>query len=75
MSALVEIWESEFTKLTEKVQLKKLLQLKAKRGEENDEGQVEEKKKVVKEKREVHQTESTLSEATVCLLMDRFVPW
>ncbi|KAG6777793.1 hypothetical protein POTOM_017627 [Populus tomentosa] len=63
MSAVVEIWVSELAKLKEKVTPRKPFLSKPK------EGGVEEKREV--KKSEVIQGETTMSEATVCLLMDR----
>lgn len=72
MSAMVEVWVGELTKLREKVLARKPLLSKAKEGSE---GEVE-KAAQKKEKVSVHQRDTaTMSEATVCLLMDRFVPW
>ncbi|KAJ6927144.1 hypothetical protein NC651_011269 [Populus alba x Populus x berolinensis] len=63
MSAVVEIWVSELAKLKEKVTPRKPFLSKPK------EGGVEEEREVKKSK--VVQGETTMSEATVCLLMDR----
>ncbi|KAL3597286.1 hypothetical protein D5086_008923 [Populus alba] len=66
MSAVVEIWVSELAKLKEKVTPRKPFLSKPKEGGVEDEREVK-KSKVV-------QGETTMSEATVCLLMDRFAP-
>ncbi|XP_050364420.1 uncharacterized protein LOC126783076 [Argentina anserina] len=86
MAAVVEGWVSELGKLKEKVGAKKQLlwsSKKTKHAEGGDQGQVDQQQQpaaaheggvietTVKERR----NSSTLSEATVCLLMDRFVPW
>nr|KYP66019.1 hypothetical protein KK1_012297 [Cajanus cajan] len=67
MSAMVEVWFGELTKLREKV-----LARKAKEGSERGH---EEKETPKKENNTAVQSAGTMSEATVCLLMDRFVPW
>lgn len=69
MSAVVEIWMSELEKLREKVRTRRLFLSKAKEGE------VEEQEKEAKKESKVVHRESTMSEATVFLLMDRFAPW
>ncbi|KAM5549064.1 hypothetical protein ABKV19_000469 [Rosa sericea] len=90
MSAVVEVWVSELGKLKEKVGAKKRFlwsSKKVKHAEGGDEGEVDQQQQpavaaaahegavmettVRKERR----NSSTLSEATVCMLMDRFVPW
>ncbi|KAI6677838.1 hypothetical protein NL676_038634 [Syzygium grande] len=79
MSALVEIWESELAKLREKVAVEKLLQSKLKPEREHGESAEPGPRKLSLAKKEERMrevpAESTISEATVCLLMDRFVPW
>lgn len=56
----------ELAKLGEKVKARKPLFSKAKKG-----GEVEESKEAGKR----DDNSTMLSEATVCLLMDRFAPW
>ncbi|ONH91382.1 hypothetical protein PRUPE_8G110900 [Prunus persica] len=84
MSAVVDVWMSELAKLKDKVGAKKRLVFssKGKQGEGDDE--VEEPQQVLKEARKessrMAETQrdldsSTLSEPTVRLLMERFVPW
>ncbi|KAG4973873.1 hypothetical protein AAZX31_11G120800 [Glycine max] len=72
MSAMVEVWVGELTKLREKVLARKpFLLSKAKEGSERNQEEKETQTAVVKR----DTTNGTMSEATVCLLMDRFVPW
>jgi hypothetical protein len=66
MSAMVEVWIGEIAKLKEKVLTNKVKFSKSKEGldEEKDVGREAQKR----------DTNSTISESTICLLMDRFVP-
>ncbi|KAI6701252.1 hypothetical protein NL676_015576 [Syzygium grande] len=74
MSALVEMRENELGKLREKVWFRKLVLHKSKHEEEvaNKGGEVEDKKDKVEGKGV--QSETALSEDTLCLPMDRFTP-
>jgi hypothetical protein len=65
MSAMVEVWIGEIAKLKEKVLTNKIKFSKSKDGleEEKDGGREAQKRDT-----------STISESTICLLMDRFVP-
>ncbi|KAG5010177.1 hypothetical protein AAZX31_07G152200 [Glycine max] len=75
MSAMVEGWKGELTKLREKVVMaRKSLFSKGKEGSEEEERVVEKEahKAIMAVQRD--STHETMSEATVCLLMDRFVP-
>ncbi|KAJ4716423.1 mRNA,: RTFL01-34-C05 [Melia azedarach] len=69
MSAVVEICVGEFAKLREKVRARKPILSRAKKEEESARVKEEEKER----SREV-ETETAMSEATICLLMDRFAP-
>lgn len=71
MSAMVQVWVGELTKLREKVLPRKPLLSEAKEGSERNQEEKETQTAVVKR----DTTNGTMSEATVCLLMDRFVPW
>jgi len=66
MAAIVEGWVGELTKLRERVlpNKSKPLLSKAKQGADQN----------PRDTTAASDT-STMSEATVCLLMDRFVPW
>ncbi|GMI70611.1 hypothetical protein like AT2G15960 [Hibiscus trionum] len=66
MSAVVVEWIDEVaTKLKEKVQAgNPFLSTRAKKEH-----------KFSKEEKEASKDDATMSEATVCMLMDRFVPW
>lgn len=81
MSAIVEVWVGELSKLREKVLTRnsKLLLFKAKEGSEVEiaaEKEAHQKKENNNMAvRRDNNTSGTMSEATVCLLMDRFVPW
>lgn len=68
---MVEVWVGELTKLREKVLAHKPFLSKAKKGSEVQVAAEQ------KENTAVHRDSisGTMSEATVCLLMDRFVPW
>nr|KYP65556.1 hypothetical protein KK1_011802 [Cajanus cajan] len=68
MSGIVEVWVGELVKLREKVMARKSLSSKAK-----DEEQVVEKE-TQKAIMAVQRDSAAMSEETVCLLMDRFVP-
>ncbi|KAL9418050.1 hypothetical protein AB3S75_040956 [Citrus x aurantiifolia] len=68
MSAVVEICMGELAKLGEKVKGRKPFVLRSKKEQVHGK---EDKKESTKEVED----ESTISETTICLLMDRFVPW
>ncbi|TXG64457.1 hypothetical protein EZV62_011451 [Acer yangbiense] len=72
MSAVVEIWMGELAKLREKVIAKKKPFSSSRAEKEQQE--VEVKQKAKKETRVHVEEETVMSETTVCLLMDRFVP-
>ncbi|KAG4967110.1 hypothetical protein AAZX31_12G045900 [Glycine max] len=76
MSAMVQVWVGELTKLREKVLPRKPLLSEAKEGSERnqeEEKETQKKKENTNIKRDT--SNGTMSEATVCLFMDRFVPW
>ncbi|KAI4298400.1 hypothetical protein L6164_031966 [Bauhinia variegata] len=75
MSAVVETWVGEFAKLREKVLARKRFLSKSKEGEgEENEAHNKKEKQASVQKNQRDSASSTMSEATVCLLMDRFVP-
>ncbi|CAK8570864.1 unnamed protein product [Lathyrus sativus] len=61
MSGMVEVWVGELAKLKERV---------VSNRNKSKEGFEEEKE----ERRETQKNTSTISESTICLLMDRFAP-
>ena len=73
MSAAVEIWMGELAKLREKVRAKKM-PFSFSRAD-NEQQEVEDRQKAKKETRQHVEQETVMSETTVCLIMDRFVPW
>ncbi|KAK3195608.1 hypothetical protein Dsin_026918 [Dipteronia sinensis] len=74
MSAVVEIWMGELAKLREKVRAKKK-SFSSSRADNEQQQEVEDKQKAKKETRQHVEEETLMSETTVCLIMDRFVPW
>jgi len=71
MAAMVEVWIGELAKLKEKVLTNKTKFSKSKDGlEEEKEVGREAQKEIIAAQRDT----TTLSESTICLLMDRFVP-
>ncbi|GFY89650.1 Coiled-coil domain-containing protein [Actinidia chinensis var. chinensis] len=68
MSAMVGVWVGEIVKIGEKVRARKPFLLK-RRKEVDQEDQGNETAAKLSEKQE-----NTMSEATICLLMDRFAP-
>ncbi|XVE94110.1 hypothetical protein REPUB_Repub01dG0253000 [Reevesia pubescens] len=72
MSEIVGGWMVELAKLKEKVEARKpFLSIKSKKEQKfGKERHVEEKEAAKDDSKE-----TTMSETTVCLLMDRFVPW
>ena len=68
MSSMVGVWVGEIVKIGEKVRARKPFLLK-RRKEVDQEDQGNETAAKLSEKQE-----NALSEATICLLMDRFAP-
>lgn len=74
MSAIVEVWFGELTKLGEKVRAHNLpLLTKPKEGTDQKEAHHHNNKESMAVPRDT--SGGSMSESTVCLLMDRFVPW
>ncbi|KAJ6906037.1 hypothetical protein NC652_023707 [Populus alba x Populus x berolinensis] len=68
MSAIVDSWASELAKLKEKVRTRMPFLSETREVEVKGEKGVEKERKVALR-------ETTMSETTVCLLMERFVTW
>jgi hypothetical protein len=75
MSAIVEVWVCELTKLTEKVLTSNPLLSKSKQGKDQNINKESVSVPPRNNTSVASNSSSTMSEATVCLLMDRFVPW
>lgn len=72
MSAAVEACVTRLAKLRERVQTRRPLFSRAKQGQ----GEEKEATRVSTEVSSSNETtDGKMSETTVCLLMDRFVPW
>ncbi|XVF00630.1 hypothetical protein REPUB_Repub04eG0017400 [Reevesia pubescens] len=71
MSAIIGGWVDELAKLKEKVEARRPFLSRAKKEQQfAKEGHVEEKKAAKDDTKE-----TIMSETTVCLLIERFVPW
>ncbi|KAM1729964.1 hypothetical protein ACFX12_020279 [Malus domestica] len=79
MAAVVEAWMSELRKLKEKLEAKKRLMSSSKaeqrQQEERELGKQERRRDAGWFEIQRDLDSSSLSEDTVCLFMDRFVPW
>lgn len=71
-AATVDVWMGELTKLKEKVRARKPFLFGLKRRQDDDQEAHENEAKLMKN--EHREKETTMSEATICLLMDRFAP-
>lgn len=71
MAAILELWVGEFSKIREKVIPLKPLSSEAKQTKEQNNKEIVD----VPSRDNSSSHSSTMSEETVCLLMDRFVPW
>ncbi|CAN7012713.1 unnamed protein product [Brassica rapa subsp. trilocularis] len=73
MSKAMEVWVGEMKKLGEKINHRNpLMQSKKSTTSIVSKQQGEEERRVAQN---VKEKDKTMSELTVCLLMDRFVPW
>ncbi|WCJ32100.1 hypothetical protein M5689_013543 [Euphorbia peplus] len=72
MSGIVEVCVREISKLTEKV---RPLILVSSKGKARTVGSVEGEAQMEKSNNLLMNDTDSMSEATVCMLMDRFVPW
>ncbi|GFS39988.1 hypothetical protein Acr_00g0066000 [Actinidia rufa] len=68
MSAMVDVWVGEIVKIGEKVRARKPFFLKRRKVVDQEDQENEAAAKLSK------QQGNTMSEATICLLMDRFAP-
>ena len=68
MSAMVDVWVGEIVKIGEKVRARKLFLLKRRKEVDQEDQENEAAAKLSKKQ------ENTMSEATICLLLDRFAP-
>ncbi|CAL5211621.1 unnamed protein product [Lathyrus oleraceus] len=67
MASIVKVWVSEFSKLREKFVPLKPLFSKAKQGTDQN--------NILSKGSSSSHSSTSMSEETVCLLMNRFVPW
>ena len=76
MAKAMEVWVGEMKKMGEKMSRRNALMQKKKSTSSvvSEQQQGEEERRLTQKVREKDEA-ATMSEITVCLLMDRFVPW
>ncbi|KAL0702498.1 hypothetical protein Bca4012_058620 [Brassica carinata] len=76
MAKAMEVWVGEMKKMSEKINPRNpLMQKKKYTSSVVSKQQQGEKERGLKQKIREKDEAATMSEITVCLLMDRFVPW
>lgn len=76
MAKAMEVWVGEMKKMSEKINPRNpLMQRKKSTSSVVSKQQQGEEERGVKQNTREKDEVSTMSELTVCLLMDRFVPW
>uniref|UniRef100_A0A1J3HTK4 Uncharacterized protein n=2 Tax=Noccaea caerulescens TaxID=107243 RepID=A0A1J3HTK4_NOCCA len=77
MAKAMEVWVGEMKKMSEKINPRNPLMQRKKSTSfvVSKQQQGEEEERGVKQNTREKDEASTMSELTVCLLMDRFVPW
>ncbi|KAL5055808.1 hypothetical protein RYX36_036490 [Vicia faba] len=72
MASIVKVWVGELSKLREKVLPLKPLFSKAKQGTDQNNKEIVD---ILSKGSSSSHSSTSMSEETVCLLMNRFVPW
>ncbi|CAH8262361.1 unnamed protein product [Arabidopsis lyrata] len=76
MAKAMEVWVGEMKKMSEKINTRNpLMQRNKTSSVVSKQQQGSEEERGLKQKTREKDEAATMSELTVCLLMDRFVPW
>ncbi|CAL9223104.1 unnamed protein product [Arabidopsis halleri] len=76
MAKAMELWVGEMKKMSEKINTRKpLMQRNKTSSVVSKQQQGSEEERGLKQKTREKDEAATMSDVTVCLLMDRFVPW